>query len=107
MRALLVSACLALCSPAMAHGPWPWSCCSDRDCDEIAPSSVREYPEDDTIRFSIPPGGHHLWGKDKTTNWRVTIHRSQLKKPVTGEWGICMRPYSFEFICAFPPAVGG
>jgi len=94
-------------SKAHAHGPWPWACCADNDCDEIDARFVREYPEDDTIRIAIPPGGHKLWGPEQTTTRRVTLHRSQLKKPVTGEWGLCIKPYTFEFLCAFPPMVSG
>lgn len=103
-------AALALCliaPAAQAHGPWPYACCADNDCDEIDASNVREYPEDDTIRIAITPGGHKLWGPEQTTTWRITLHRSQLKKPVTGEWGLCIKPYTHEFLCAFPPMVGG
>jgi hypothetical protein len=96
-----------IASPAHAHGPWPWACCADNDCDEIDARFVKEYPEDDTIRIAIPPGGHKLWTREQTTIWRVTLHRSQLKKPVTGEWGLCIKPYTFEFLCAFPPMVSG
>ena len=34
------------------------------------------------------------------------LTRDKLRKPVTGEWGVCISPGG-ALLCVFPPAVGG
>lgn len=97
----LALACLA--GPATAHGPWPYDCCSDRDCEEIDRAWVSERGA--LITFTIPPGGHKMWPADGRASFVVTIERKALRKPVTGEWSVCISPGG-TLLCAFPPGQG-
>ncbi len=107
MPVALLSAFLlttALSSAALAHGPWPASCCSDRDCAEVASSHIREDGED--IHISIPPGSHPMWPADGRPAFVTTYRKNRLRKSVTGEWGVCISPRG-DLLCVFPPALGG
>lgn len=101
-RALL--ALFFMASPAVAHGPWPYDCCHENDCEEIAKEWVRE--RGDLITISIPPGGHKMWPADGRGAFVVTVERKSLRKAVTGEWSVCINP-SGKLLCAFPPGQGG
>ena len=56
---------------------------------------------------------YRAWGKktaflltDDETAFVGRIARNKLRRPVTGEWGICISP-SGTLLCVFPPALGG
>jgi len=88
---------------ARAHGPWPYDCCHENDCEEIAKEWVRE--RGGLITFTVPPGGHKMWPADGRPAFVVTVERKDLRKPVTGEWSICISPAG-KLLCAFPPDQG-
>lgn len=90
-------------APAAAHGPWPAECCSNRDCDEVDASSVRE--AGDTIHIRIKPGSHPMWPADGRGDFVASAPRAALRKPVTGEWGVCISPGG-SLLCVFPPLSG-
>jgi hypothetical protein len=94
---------LASAIPTWAHGPWPYECCSNRDCDEVDAKSIRE--DGDQIHITIKPGTHPMWPADGRGDFKATAPRAALRKPVTGEWGICISP-SGSLLCVFPPLSG-
>ena len=98
IRALLALALLA--TPAAAHGPWPYECCHDRDCVEVDARFVTE--AGDAVIITLPAGVHPM----ALAGGRWTTTRDKLRRPVTGEWGICISP-SGTLLCVFPPAIGG
>lgn len=100
IRALLLSACLALATTAAAHDDWPAACCSDRDCAEVLDRFIRE--DGDLVHIDIPPGAHPMWGPEKTTNFRQTIARSKVLAPIKGGWGVCISPGG-NLLCTFFP----
>jgi hypothetical protein len=101
MRALASVAFIAF--PAAAHGPWPYECCHERDCAEVDSKSVKEIG--DTVHISIQPGSHPMWPADGRTAFVGSIRRAELRKPVTGEWGVCISPTG-KLLCVFPPMTG-
>lgn len=104
IRALLALAVLVGgMTLAAAHGPWPWECCHDRDCAEVDARWVQDRGGAVTIR--IPPGGHPMWPADGRAAFVATVPRDLLRKPVTGEWGVCIDA-SGKLLCVFPPMGG-
>jgi hypothetical protein len=83
-----------------AHGPWPYECCHDRDCAEVDARHVVEAGQE--IIITLPAGAHPM----APGGGRWTTTRDRLRKPVTGEWGVCLSPTG-ALLCVFPPAVGG
>ena len=104
MKRILALAALLAAAPAAAHGPWPYECCHDRDCAEIAARWVTDGETEVSIR--IPPGGHPMWPADGRAAFATTIRRDKLRRAVTGEWGVCISPQG-RLLCVFPPALGG
>jgi hypothetical protein len=103
-RGFLLAGLLTLSGAALAHGPWPYDCCSDRDCAEVDSRHVRE--DGDVVHVVVPPGEHPMWPADGRTAFVATLPRSKLRKGVTGEWGICISPTG-SLLCVFPPVNGG
>lgn len=101
LRAAL--AALLIATPAAAHGPWPYECCHDRDCDEVDAKNVRD--EGGQVHIRIPPGTHPMWPADGRGDFVVTVPRAAVRKPVTGEWGVCISP-SGSLLCVFEPLSG-
>ncbi len=97
-----VTLAAALLAPlaGFAHGPWPYECCHDRDCAEVDARHVVE--AGDEIIITLPAGAHPM----APGGGRWTTTRDRLRKPVTGEWGVCLSPTG-ALLCVFPPAVGG
>lgn len=103
---LLLSSCVGFgffIGRASAHGPWPYECCSDNDCSEIDSKYVKEIG--DSVHITFPPGHHPKWPADGRPPFSAIIPRSSLKKPVSGEWSICIYP-SGTIVCVFPPQSG-
>jgi hypothetical protein len=95
---------LAITTYAWAHGPWPYECCHNRDCAEVEARHVRE--SGDEVLVEIPPGTHPMWPADGRPTFIKAVKRTQLRRSVTGEWGVCISP-SGALLCVFPPALGG
>lgn len=102
--ALIFGAAMLLASmPAAGHGPWPYECCSERDCAEVDARHIRE--EGEFVHILIPPGAHPMWPADGRAAFVGRMERSRLRKPVTGEWGVCISPTG-TLLCVFPPLSG-
>jgi hypothetical protein len=102
MRIAVLSLAL-LASQAAAHGPWPYECCHERDCAEVESRFIRE--DGDRVHITIPAGAHPMWPADGRTPFTAIAPRSLLRKPVTGEWGVCIGPGG-ALLCVFPPMSG-
>ncbi len=102
MRALLLGLAL-LAFPAAAHGPWPHECYHDRDCAEVSSKHIRE--DGERVHIIIPPGEHPMWPADGRTAFTAIVPRSLIRKPVSGEWGVCISP-SGTLLCVFAPLSG-
>jgi hypothetical protein len=101
IRSLLLSAMLVF--PASAHGPWPYDCCANNDCAEVDARHIREIG--DQVHIVIPPGIHPMWPADGRPPFVGTVARSSLRKPVSGEWGVCISATG-SLLCVFPPSAG-
>jgi hypothetical protein len=71
----IVAILLATAAPALAHGPYEYFCCSEKDCSEVDSKFIRE--SGDTVHIVIPPGEHPMWPADGASG----LHRS----PATGQ----------------------
>jgi nitrous oxide reductase accessory protein NosL len=103
-RTMLSALLLAgMMTHASSHGPWPAVCCSDRDCAEVDSKNIQE--ADGMVHIVIQPGSHPMWPADGRTAFIGSIRRAELRKPVTGEWGVCISPTG-KLLCVFPPMTG-
>lgn len=99
---LLLLICVAA-SKANAHWRYPIECCHDNDCQSVPDSFVHE--AGDALIIRIPPGAHKMWSKDSPGPLVAEIPRSALRKPLDGEWHVCIGP-SGSILCVFPPMRG-
>lgn len=88
---------------ASAHGLYEYQCCADNDCQPIADNAVHEAGE--TIVVRVLPGSHVMWPKDKAASLMLEFERSKLRKPIDGNWHVCISP-SGAPLCLYPPQRG-
>lgn len=113
MRFLLVlAACLALliAVPAFAHqapsgAQYEWNpCCSNRDRAPIPDRFVHEVSPG-LVAVRVPPGAHPMHGPEKTTALYLEFEGEKIRKPLDGEWHVCISP-SGTPLCVYPPRRG-
>lgn len=89
--------------PVLAHSWYPWECCSGVDCAPIQPATVRETPAGYVI--TVAPGGHPMWGKDKSEPLTATVPYGQAKMSPDGQWHLCLN--SAGAVLCFYAIIGG
>ena len=89
--------------PVWAHDWYPASCCSDRDCAPIKPSSVKEASGGYIV--TIAPGSHPMWGFENSAPLTVTFAYRDAKPSPDGQWHLCLSPAGAP-LCLFA-IIGG
>lgn len=100
---ILAAALIALSQPAYTHGLYEYACCADNDCAPIADKMVHEAGEIIIVR--VEAGSHPMWPKEKASALMLEFQRSALRKPIDGNWHVCISP-SASPLCLYPPQRG-
>ena len=103
IRRTVIAALLLATQPAYTHGLYDILCCADNDCSPIADAMVHETGE--TIIVRVLPGSHPMWPKEKAAALMLEFERSKLRKPIDGNWHVCISP-SAAPLCLYPPQRG-
>lgn len=88
---------------AMSGWSYPYTCCSDRDCAEVAPEAVREGAGG--YQVTIQPGGHPMWPKVRTDPLVLAIPYRESKASPDGHFHLCIDGAG-KLLCFFA-AIGG
>ena len=92
-----------LAHQAMSGWSYPYSCCSDRDCAEIAPAAVREGAGG--YQVTVQPGSHPMWPSIRADPLVLAIPYRESKPSPDGRFHLCIDG-SGKLLCFFA-AIGG
>jgi hypothetical protein len=89
--ALAIAGMLALVCAALAHGKYPFECCSDNDCRPVHVRDVQRVGSEWHVR---------------TQDGVVAFPMSKVRAPLDGDWHACWIPKTQIPLCLFMPEGG-
>ena len=103
---IAIAACGA--APASAHEAmsgwrYPYQCCADNDCAELATSAVAETRAGYAV--TVLPGTHPMWPHARADPLRLTVAYPDARPSPDGHFHLCL-DHSGRLLCFFA-AIGG
>ena len=91
-----------IATPALGHGHYDPTCCSDRDCAPVSAGTFEATPEG--YRVTLRPGDHPLVTQTMT---KVFPYDSpKIRDSFDGAYHACISPAQPVFFCIYVPSAG-
>lgn len=88
---------------AMSGWRYPYQCCADNDCAELATSAVAETRSGYAV--TVLPGTHPMWPHARADPLRLTVAYSDARPSPDGHFHLCL-DHAGKLLCFFA-AIGG